>query len=461
MGVLTHHGNTPHGIRLSVEHAMKMRHAKLVVCTSTLAQGVNLPIRYLILSSLRQGSEKISVRDFHNLMGRAGRSGMYTEGSVIFTSPNLYDSRQYRNGNFSKSWTEVLHLLNPEMAEPCISEIQKLVMPIEAKATERQYDLAPDELLTMYSSSSEEALDRVRQICLELGEDDSDKIEEQLADRFKTLSVIESYMTALEEFDSGSVARLLETTFAFMQSSSDERTKLSRIFTWLSSRIADTLTEAEKRRSYGKTLLGISDAMQVEAWVNQHRENLPFIVSYEDMLVAIWPLMQDTMKNKTFIKCVPKADMVVFALEWMAGHTFSQLHESMNRVGVKTKWGKGFRKVTIDQVVEIFEGGIAFDGMLIVNAVAEFLGEEDPSYTIVKGLQKRIKYGLSDDSSISLYEMGFSDRLVAQELSVVTSPHHRRLDVIDVLREKKDQASEILQRYPSYYSGVLATLIGG
>ncbi|KAB0265082.1 DEAD/DEAH box helicase, partial [Microvirga brassicacearum] len=84
-GVLAHHANVPHGLRLTVEHAMKEGHARFVVCTSTLAQGVNFPIKYLIVTATQQGKEKIKVRDFHNLMGRAGRAGMHTESSVIFS----------------------------------------------------------------------------------------------------------------------------------------------------------------------------------------------------------------------------------------------------------------------------------------------------------------------------------------------------------------------------------------
>jgi Tfp pilus assembly protein PilF len=72
LGIFAHHADTPHGLRLSIEHAMKEGLAKFVICTSTLAQGVNFPLKYLIVTSTRQGGEKILVRDFHNLMGRAG-----------------------------------------------------------------------------------------------------------------------------------------------------------------------------------------------------------------------------------------------------------------------------------------------------------------------------------------------------------------------------------------------------
>ena len=91
LGIFAHHADTPQGIRLSIEHAMKEGLAKFVVCTSTLAQGVNFPLRYLIVTSTRQGGDQILVRDFHNLMGRAGRAGMHTKGSVIFSTPSIYD----------------------------------------------------------------------------------------------------------------------------------------------------------------------------------------------------------------------------------------------------------------------------------------------------------------------------------------------------------------------------------
>ena len=55
LGIFAHHADTPHGLRLSIEHAMKEGFAKFVICTSTLAQGVNFPLKYLIVASTRQG----------------------------------------------------------------------------------------------------------------------------------------------------------------------------------------------------------------------------------------------------------------------------------------------------------------------------------------------------------------------------------------------------------------------
>ncbi|MBK6547933.1 MAG: hypothetical protein IPG15_05760 [Arcobacter sp.] len=58
LGVTTHHGNLPDSIKLSVEHALQNSYDKSCFCTSTLAQGVNLPIKYLIVTGVYQGKSK-------------------------------------------------------------------------------------------------------------------------------------------------------------------------------------------------------------------------------------------------------------------------------------------------------------------------------------------------------------------------------------------------------------------
>lgn len=55
LGMFAHSADTPHGIRHAIEHAMKFDRAKFVVCTSTLAQGVNFPLKYLIVTTTQQG----------------------------------------------------------------------------------------------------------------------------------------------------------------------------------------------------------------------------------------------------------------------------------------------------------------------------------------------------------------------------------------------------------------------
>src|SRR5439155_21981922 len=58
-----------------------------VVCgTTTLAQGVNFPIRTVVVETLRKGDTTLSYSDFWNIAGRAGRAMVDTLGIVGFPS---------------------------------------------------------------------------------------------------------------------------------------------------------------------------------------------------------------------------------------------------------------------------------------------------------------------------------------------------------------------------------------
>lgn len=87
-GVVLHHGDMPQETREVLEGLLRDHRIQLVICTSTLAEGVNLPIRSLVLYSVqrRVGSgrpENMLARDIKNLVGRAGRAGANTKGLVI------------------------------------------------------------------------------------------------------------------------------------------------------------------------------------------------------------------------------------------------------------------------------------------------------------------------------------------------------------------------------------------
>lgn len=91
-GTVLHHGDIPQETREVLEGMIRDAGVRLVICTSTLAEGVNLPIRSLILYSVQRQSrsgqpEAMLARDIKNLVGRAGRAGANTKGLVICANP--------------------------------------------------------------------------------------------------------------------------------------------------------------------------------------------------------------------------------------------------------------------------------------------------------------------------------------------------------------------------------------
>lgn len=87
-GAVLHHGDIPQESREVVEALVRQKDVRLAICTSTLAEGVNLPIRTLVLYSVQRrgpdgAAENLLARDIKNLVGRAGRAGITTKGLVI------------------------------------------------------------------------------------------------------------------------------------------------------------------------------------------------------------------------------------------------------------------------------------------------------------------------------------------------------------------------------------------
>ena len=87
-------------LRKNIEQDYKRNHLKILLSTNTISQGVNFPIKYLIIHNLildYKDKQMICLthRDFRNLIGRAGRAGFETEGYVFFVSNTRNDRDLY------------------------------------------------------------------------------------------------------------------------------------------------------------------------------------------------------------------------------------------------------------------------------------------------------------------------------------------------------------------------------
>lgn len=94
-GAVLHHGDVPQESREVVEGLLRQGKVRLAICTNTLAEGVNLPIRTLVLYSVRRmhangALENLLTRDIKNLVGRAGRAGASTKGLVVCANPQQW-----------------------------------------------------------------------------------------------------------------------------------------------------------------------------------------------------------------------------------------------------------------------------------------------------------------------------------------------------------------------------------
>ncbi|MCG2888165.1 MAG: DEAD/DEAH box helicase [Sulfolobales archaeon] len=111
-GVAYHHAGLSRGMREIIEDSFRRRLLKAIVATPTLAAGVNLPARAVIIADISRFNrrvlgyrEEISVTEYRQMAGRAGRPGFDKEGeAVVFVRDS--DELEYVKSKFWKSEVE-------------------------------------------------------------------------------------------------------------------------------------------------------------------------------------------------------------------------------------------------------------------------------------------------------------------------------------------------------------------
>ena len=93
-GFAYHNGGLPQDVREYIEDYYRKKWLKILVSNSTLAEGVNLPIRTLVVYHLRRYNsrtrslELIPSTEIRNIVGRVGRAGREKYGLVILPDNN-------------------------------------------------------------------------------------------------------------------------------------------------------------------------------------------------------------------------------------------------------------------------------------------------------------------------------------------------------------------------------------
>lgn len=448
LGILPHSSNIPNGVRVSVEWAMESNKSVLVVCTSTLAQGVNLPIRYLVVSSTFQAGQEITTRDFHNLIGRAGRAGYHTEGSVIFAATDVFDQRN--NLREGWRWQRAMHLLDFTNAEDCASSLLDLISPFDFE------HLIVDVIQFIANPSS------YRQSCIDAGNQnaiDISSLLNQMDYKEALIEAIESYfLSYLKDNPSAPQTffdELAQGTLAYFLSDDAQKQQLRAAFSLIASRVLSV--PEEKRPFFGKSLLGLKNLFLIENWLDENWGEVAQAQSSDELLVIFWPLLSQLNNNKMFLKIKPDNVILDFARLWISGSSYTDLHGHLEQSGAYYQAGSQQRTIKMEHVVDLADGALSFDSMLYVGAiadVAEGKGLGDDVLELLRSLQTRLKLGLSNSLEMWLYAQGYIDREVCKSLGSVLNSQGVDSDLFDydILKTNHKIVSECISKFPSYFS---------
>lgn len=129
-GIVVHHGKMPGLLARRLKTVIDRGYVRVIIATSTLSEGVNIPVNFLLIPSVFRSNGELPLQEFSNLIGRAGRPGVATEGSALVVLPE----RTYEN-----RFGQIVPTYNRQW-----NGYESLVAQLEA-ATAAVGDLIPDD----------------------------------------------------------------------------------------------------------------------------------------------------------------------------------------------------------------------------------------------------------------------------------------------------------------------------
>ena len=444
LGVVPHYSNLPNVLRLAVEHACRNKALRLVVCTSTLAQGVNIPIKYLFMTSFMVARNSMRIRSFQNLMGRTARSGMYTEGSVIVTDPRLFDNKNNQKNGGNYKWNDCIKMFDDSAAEPCGSSILSLVQDIRidyetrvigAKVAQHIIDHynEPD-CFEQYVNKLTTALHKV------YPQKNASSIVESVMARKSIVEAIENHLCFVfsidENADKQSIAAdICKETLAYFMANDDEKALLEKIFNIIT--LKTNKIDYSQIKNYARTMIGIDSLLQIEKWIAENHLTQQKYTN-EQLVEMIISFFQETHTLTKRTNCF--ADICQM---WLDGCSFVGMHESTS--------------LPIADLEDICSKSISYELSFFVGSIIDIIAISDedivnPLPNLLR-LQRRLKYGVKTETAVSICEKIFNDRFLANLLADEIG--HDAIEtnsIVGVIQSHKDDILDILSAYPTYFS---------
>lgn len=440
IGVLPHYSYLPNGLRIAIEYAFRKEKIKIVACTSTLAQGVNIPIKYLIMTSMKSAQKMMTNRSFQNLMGRTARSGVYTEGSIIVTDSKLFDNK--RNGRGFYEWKEATDLFNSKNSEECGSAILKMVQDFEGNYQLTVYgEFVTQYICDNFTENWEYTL--VEELMADINkrypEVNLDQCRQNITSKVKsyksTIGTIESEISyvlckkgILDDYDKmqEEAAKTFENTLAMFLATDEEKKHLSKI---LFTIVNDIYINRKDIRQYSTAMLPMDIAKNVKNWIEEYNINEETFLENQLLEIII------DLYNEIY-----EADDISANLchDWVHGMSYIEMSQRYEK--------------TLQEIEKICGHYFSYKLNFLIGNIIDFVNSESTNIGRLMILQKKIKYGIDSQTSLSICEVIFNDRYLASLLSNELGNKIIKEDqIIKYIKSKRDEVKEVLSDYPTYF----------
>ena len=396
------------------------------------------------MTSFMVARNSMQIRSFQNLMGRTARSGMYTEGSVIVTDPQLFDNKNNRKNGGNYKWKDCIKMFDSSATEPCGSSILSLVQNIRIDYETRVIGAKVSQYIIdhynepgcfeQYANKLTAALHKA------YPQKNANSVVESMMARKSIVEAIENHLCFVfsidENADKQSVATdICKETLAYFMANDDEKALLERIFDIIALKISEF--DHSQLKNYARTMIGIDLSLQIEKWIaEKHLTQQNY--TNEQLVKILISFFLETHTLKKEIDCF--ADICQM---WLDGCSFVEMHE---RTFLPIADLEDICSKSISYELSFFVGNI----IDIIEINDEDLVNPLPNLLL---LQRRLKYGVKTETAVSVCEKIFNDRFLANLLADEIG--HDAIEansIVGVMKSHKEDILDILSAYPTYFS---------
>lgn len=143
-GVAYHHAGLPVEVQEAVEDAVRDETIAAVVATSTLTDGVNLPVRTVVIATTEYAGQdprqRMSPAQLLNAVGRAGRAGKESEGWIVLAVQQRLNSELFDRLSPTTAELEVHSTLTTASALEALAEAEALIAQTQDAIMRLPYD---------------------------------------------------------------------------------------------------------------------------------------------------------------------------------------------------------------------------------------------------------------------------------------------------------------------------------
>lgn len=105
----------------------------------------------------------------------------------------------------------------------------------------------------------------------------------------------------------------------------------------------------------------------------------------------------------------------------------------------------------MSDIISICDNGLGYETSMVLNAINNNLEKiVGDGLEVLTMLIKKLKYGLPLEKEINIYELGFSDRIVAQVIGQEINSQSKD-QIKNEIKRKSAGIEDKLSDFPSYY----------